>query len=860
MRKNTKKKKLSKAEFQLVESKKAVLTSIANLKETGATALNPPNFTVKQHLSSSRQLVDELRNELLGGRNITLQAPAGSGKTYLALRILAPLLTESDYTVVFVCPFKTQRDAIAEDDIAHVFVYDPNSKFQSLENQESTVVCTYNKIALTVKGLAALNAANEKKTILIVDESQFLTKHRSFRPRAITDIERVMRFSGIYSTMFISATPNTALDEYLNFRTVKVEREKNPVVNLNIRIIQQLNTDLLNEVVFQLEQGKKVFLMLNNYKELKVLRSVLIKRKIIAADEVCIYSGETEKEASEAMFYIAENKRFPEQLKLALSTEVLKQAIDIRNKDYELIYTAKTLLDTDYRDLVQFFNRLRDNIEDQIPINCTVFLNASFPLKSEDSKALSELSILKWFRKISAKTSNQTNQFSQGGDGTTTASITLPSKVYAPKFSTIYDYEGNKHYSVFAAAQEAELYRLRIQTVKDWMHGIIMFSPANTIRFSLVECRAISIDSTVLALAAKDAKEAEGIIQKDSIKGLISDLKVNKLGVLGFAKACSSDVYAMGKLNVLGVDVEPDNYRNGDSRYYMKALVRYVSAYNLGFYTDKQLLSFLETELLPKKEKQGIKGLTQSIDTQKLAVSLGVLLANETKIPSEVNDLIFSGNKLFRYSLNLLHSVFAELRAFALEPSAKIKTKLEAKITANEIKLKYDKAHASRYNKAISKAKGELKNLERDAAVMASLSDVYDYINKNHVIKASNFTDKDLSLILRYFTNIRSAKNHTDKANFEIRASLKVSFANYANALELTQNEVNAIIGRVFVDAIEVQEKRLFNASEGEDLKAANAVAKAIKHIIKNTFNIDYYSSIEISNNGANCAPVPISL
>lgn len=823
----------------------AVLKNLPKTAFPQSQGTGKPFCKITDYLSNVN-ITGKLIENLISGKNTTLQAPAGSGKSHLVLNTIAPLLNQLGYTVVFACPFKAQRDQVKEDVVKYgleVFVHEPEKRaVKQIEKKDMSVVCTYDKLEQAVNALLDVNEANAAKTVLIVDESQFLTKSRSFRKGAIDRIEKVMRFTSLHSTLFISATPNTALDRFLGFETVRVDRASNPVFHFTFRIKGKSQVDdLFNEAAFHLSRGKKVFLMLNNYGKLNAVKRALVSAGLIGSHEAAVYSGETMRAVSDDFKELSKNSQFPSDVRLVLATEVIKQAVNVRNRGFHLIYCPATLQDSDARDLIQFVNRMRNSIERCILLSCTVFVGVEFVLREPKPNRINEYKALVHFWGMSDRTTRLTNQFRGAKLDVVQDPVEVNAKIFSPKFSPIYDREGNKHYSILSAAQEAEQYRLRMMCFSDYVQDIADLSPRGTVFFRHSENRALDIAPDVVASAIADAIELEKEVKAAAIGGLVSDLKADMVAVLGFYKNNASDVNTASRLKVAGHDNEPPTFNEYDNRYYMQALSGVVKAYNTGFYSNDELISFLENGQAKTNDPHVINTPEKAANLYKMAMSLAVVHANKnTDLPKEVNQLFFERNRLFRYSLNLLHSVVDELKVLGLAPLDEQLDILRRKLDAKRQKLKDDPAHKGRHETAIKKLEAKIIHAERDCSVKLSLSDIFEHITTkgkhSEQIKTSNFSERDLSLLLTYFTNIQSAKTRKKGEGFEVRGSVSISFANMAKALEMSQNELKAKLGEELYNAFDKIEDKVLAGETLTDRNTANAVAKGRRAICTDVF------------------------
>ena len=305
----------------------------------------------------------------------------------------------AEYKFIVVAPFTNQTLQIEQDlqkneypyTGASIKVYSKGTQLNKSDfglNAEIMTICTYDKIELTLD--AVLKQANTDKFILVVDESHLLSQSaaKNFRKKACMMIERVERHAKCHSSLYMSATPDLITDVYNGRDIIEVERERSPIVHYNfIGYIskkeakeQKIKTGVIEHVLLQtiirrLKEGRNVFARMDNIGLIEWIKVSILKLGLLSESEIEIITGDLTVNRSISSQYVIDNSKVPDRCRLILATEVLDQAVNIKNENFCIVYACLSNADYNERNLAQVPQRLRKMIENLADIHVDIILD-----------------------------------------------------------------------------------------------------------------------------------------------------------------------------------------------------------------------------------------------------------------------------------------------------------------------------------------------------------------------------------------------------------------------------------------------------------------------------------------------------
>lgn len=278
---------------------------------------------------------------------IYLQAPTGAGKTTFFAKLSA-----QGQKVIIALPYRvsvTQAKAIYEKNdrgkfsLQHAFVY---GESKPINPAVRCIFCTYDMLPSVMRSLPY-----PKHWSLVIDEAHNLYKAGKFRNQAITNV-----VSGIESGVFrhcvlISAELSPDFLPIDLDHSIHVKRA-DPVPRRISLLVHESSTDLTSHVCqLKPKPGNLLIIRINNKKLQQFYAKAFAQQK----QKVLVVNKVTQQ--SEAVSSFLEDQEVPEDVDIVLTTSLLDEAINIKNRNVEGLYIVGGKVHS--VEIVQFLGRVR---------------------------------------------------------------------------------------------------------------------------------------------------------------------------------------------------------------------------------------------------------------------------------------------------------------------------------------------------------------------------------------------------------------------------------------------------------------------------------------------------------------------
>ena len=307
----------------------------------------------------TKYLMDEETNKsfikdllITKGKKLVI-APTGAGKTCSIVKIMQEISKENSNKIfIIACPNRIQN-------------------LQNGRNYKITAIVGGEKVseALTVASMV-YDKANEiaenyfltknREIALIIDEAHQLIYSKGFRTDAINDLIKLEEKCS--NIIHLTATPKALklcyrYDEIAIFKPYK---NTNNIKRFTILESKDKLSTLIQAINSILDKQGKVLLYLNNKNK---ANSVIKTLRKVYKDKNIDFINSDNKNDSETFDNIVTKEMIPEDLDILISTSIIECGTNIKNINYYPIMYIDNKSHFNVDSAVQFFARLRNEIE-----------------------------------------------------------------------------------------------------------------------------------------------------------------------------------------------------------------------------------------------------------------------------------------------------------------------------------------------------------------------------------------------------------------------------------------------------------------------------------------------------------------
>ena len=306
-------------------------------------------LSVKKYLAEQKTaLIEAVKSE---AKFLAIDAPTGAGKTTFC----AQLAAELDTPIVIAVPTKPlakQQAALSKEYFA---LHGKRNRAKAQRaGRHKVVFCTYD----TIHHLPDL-----RHRILVIDEAHELVNAFDYRDDAIDRLMILSKQSR--KVVLLSGTMPDLLPVALDAQLIKIKREQSNKVRLHTiessgRSIEKLSEDLTDELLRCDFSGDKVhFAYLQSTKELKAIKSALVKAGKLKAEEVSILARQVyEGGEVRVLDTLTKKESIEKGIKLVLTTCIISTGVNIKNKNIGRVYYVGHRCADNFRQFVARFRMI----------------------------------------------------------------------------------------------------------------------------------------------------------------------------------------------------------------------------------------------------------------------------------------------------------------------------------------------------------------------------------------------------------------------------------------------------------------------------------------------------------------------
>lgn len=296
----------------------------------------------------------EFIKELLLRKGIKLAlAPTGAGKTFSIVKNMQKLSKEhKDRVFIVACPNRIQN-------LQNATKYKITALVGGEKVKESLTIASmvYDKAnEITENHFLTKN----KKITLVIDEAHQLIYSKKFRRKAINDLINLQK--KCFNIIHLTATPR-ALQKCYNYDEISIFKPYDNTNNIKDFIILESDdklSALIKTIDKTLEKQEKILLYLNNKNKAK---SIITNLKKIYKDKNIDFINSDNKKSNICFNNIVNKELIPEDIDILVSTSIIECGTNIKNTNFCPIMFIDNKSHFNLDSAVQFFARLREDIE-----------------------------------------------------------------------------------------------------------------------------------------------------------------------------------------------------------------------------------------------------------------------------------------------------------------------------------------------------------------------------------------------------------------------------------------------------------------------------------------------------------------
>lgn len=314
----------------------------------------------------------------------------GGGKTYLVSKTFEELSKkEPNRLFIIACPNKIQNEQNQISYNLKALVGGNGKKIEDI--QSNTISMVYDKSEELIEYIQS----NNLKTTLVIDEAHQLIYSKSFRGKAINNLNQLQKVC--FNVIHITATPRTNI-EIFNYNKIIECKPQNKTHKIEELTITQGRKNLVEKEIIhiikqELSKKKKILLFIDDKNKIEQFNENHLEAEIKNAK---IETLDSDKKESDLFKNIINNSTIPNDIDVVISTSVLECGTNIKNKDITTIYYLNNNSYLCLDKIIQSLARARKYQD-----NAYIFLKT--PNKKDDDENN------KYFNKIDTIIENQNN-------------------------------------------------------------------------------------------------------------------------------------------------------------------------------------------------------------------------------------------------------------------------------------------------------------------------------------------------------------------------------------------------------------------------------------------------------------------
>ncbi len=335
--------------------------------------LNPINVNIAHSLSLKdgervSDHAENLVNLILSIKKVDLESGMNTGKTFAAIKVIAPLLKEkTGFKTVIICSL---NDKAAKDSDQYAIPYLTGQRLKEAGQsapdvwkealKADVILVNQNTFPKLVQRLKS----RKEGFHVFLDESHTLVSDY----RQPNTLEVWKSFDKAETVTLLSATPKPYFSAPgLDFQRVTIHRENNPDIFMNVCEYAGKAKDValwhINQTDFS---DTRLVLKIQSKASIKALLKHLLSSGFGSDEIVCLYSESDIKQTEAYKRFIKAKdgqSSFAETVKVVLCTSAINEGIDIYETSGFQVQFVEVHKKSNFSidDSVQFFGRLRDN-------------------------------------------------------------------------------------------------------------------------------------------------------------------------------------------------------------------------------------------------------------------------------------------------------------------------------------------------------------------------------------------------------------------------------------------------------------------------------------------------------------------
>lgn len=309
--------------------------------------------TVQRYLDEKRGELEEI---LATSSRLMLDAPTGIGKTSFFLghttddgKRKKGYFERHGYRGIVLVPYVISAKQLRRQGIGVMCgKMSPKAKMRAL--QHDVLVCTYDHIR---------NVGDLHSRIMVIDEFHNIVSQVGFRKNTLAAVDMATSMDTARQVVGISGTPPESFAAHRGFDFVQVLRTESNKIRISHmtadggKVADTAAAVLLRE---DYADGKRRFMLFNNSAELENIRQLLVKQGKLKREDIAVITRSHIDDGEVDAYHEIVNNEMVSNAKLVLSTCILSEAINIKNKDVGRVFLVQV---DDVDAVLQYLARFR---------------------------------------------------------------------------------------------------------------------------------------------------------------------------------------------------------------------------------------------------------------------------------------------------------------------------------------------------------------------------------------------------------------------------------------------------------------------------------------------------------------------
>jgi len=289
----------------------------------------------------------ELAKLITEKKNVLIQAPTGSGKTYAIIQNIAPIIKGK---TLIVQPLIATVEQISEQyKIPSLTGSSDTTDFNHVTGS-SAAVCTFDQAPALIPYFDNI----------VVDEAHNYTSAFGYRAQALNELSEALPEDK--NVIFITATP-TNLFKQLGAHIIQVNVTDDDPININvIETSAKTTLQTLLQHVREHESKGVSLIKINSKKVMKAAKNHLLKNGYQDNEILLLYSDESIK-AGDGYQLLKNDGLFADSVKIVIATNLINDGLNILDPRVKQVVNIENTYYPDPADLVQFLARVRNKTD-----------------------------------------------------------------------------------------------------------------------------------------------------------------------------------------------------------------------------------------------------------------------------------------------------------------------------------------------------------------------------------------------------------------------------------------------------------------------------------------------------------------